>query len=119
MRIILIIPCEGYTSLILMISMLARVNTAPRLTHDTSDRLHDHRQHLAELKSGVTGTLTYISPSIVEYFEQAPIIMERPHQTYLYPAENHKHMIARATELKKFLMETFQMLMRLLSVQVS
>ena len=84
-----------------------------------NETLHDRREDLvAFLKAGLAETTTYIPPTIIEYWEglrQSSGITQDA--TNLTPASAHYNTLAKAVELEKFLMETFQLLMSSISVQ--
>lgn len=82
-------------------------------TSQINNRLHDRREELAQLKSGVA-ELDLICT--LDYMNGLPSKIQEPHSALL---DGNKRILKEAHELEIFLMDTFQLLMSSLSVQDS
>jgi len=84
----------------------------------TNDALHDRREDLAYIKSGLTETVTYVQHDIRDYF------FDNAYYTHMKtitrndnPVRALEQTLKDAGDLEAFLMETFQLLMSSTSVQ--
>ncbi|KAK0346641.1 hypothetical protein LTR59_002566 [Friedmanniomyces endolithicus] len=84
-----------------------------------NDRLHDLRGDLADFRARVAGTNTYTPSVLADYYDDFPMILNRHHQSFYSPAENHQVMLDQAAKLESLLMDTFQILMSSLNVRDS
>lgn len=86
----------------------------------TNEVLHDRREDLAFIMSGLTETITYAPRKVNEYFGKHPYYTEKEdHVLLVTPVDAHQRTLEEATQLEVFLMQTFQLLMSSMSVQES
>jgi CorA-like Mg2+ transporter protein len=87
---------------------------------EINEVLHDRREDLAFIKSGLTETTTYVPEKVKEYFRTHSYYSERQdHVLPVTPVDAHLRSLEEATQLEVFLMQTFQLLMSSTSVQES
>lgn len=87
---------------------------------ETNKVLHDRREDLAFVKSGLTETTTYVPDTVNEYFKTHPYYSARQdHVLRRTPVDGHQRTLEEAIQLEVFLMQTFQLLMSSISVQES
>jgi CorA-like Mg2+ transporter protein len=88
--------------------------------YNINEVLHDRREDLAFIKSGLTETTTYVPDKVREYFRTHPYYSQRKdHVLPLTPVDRHQRTLEEAARLEVFLMQTFQLLMSSISVQES
>jgi len=85
-----------------------------------NEALHDRREDLDYIKSGLKTTITYVPEKVKEYFRTHPYYVDRQgHVLPVTPVDAHQRTLDEAIRLEAFLMETFQLLMSSMSVQES
>lgn len=83
-----------------------------------NETLHDRREDLAHIKSGLIETTTYVETSVNDYFKNSPFYADfRGPVAKGTPVVALGQILADVIELEAFLMETFQLLMSSISVQ--
>jgi hypothetical protein len=82
---------------------------------EINSELHDRREDLAHIKTGLIETAMYIPAEVKEYFAIHPLWTSSSR----IRIDNWKRLIEEATKLEAFLMETFQLFMSSVSVQDS
>lgn len=83
----------------------------------TNDDLHDCREDLDALKTGIIETLSWVPNHLTEYFDLWP---DHNHSTSMrHPIRNLERILKDAEVLQSFLMDTFQLLMSSISVRDS
>lgn len=104
------------------ISFEALRNLTPEISHinEINDRLHDRREDLARLKSGLQETIFYVPEAIAQYFKQHSYYA---HPTYFVrpdtPIERLSIKLDEAKELDALLNETFKLFMSSIAIQDS
>ena len=110
------------TNDIKQISFEALKNLTPEIAHinEINSRLHDRREDLARLRSGLQETVFYIPEKIAQYFKQHSYYADPSYFTRAdTPIERFSIQLEEAKEVDALLAETFKLFMSSIAIQDS